>query len=109
MRIHRLFLIAMLVLLPAVQAAGQHHKYNLDWPRAGEVLTYRSCGCADAGWTAELRKGKKLKARLRCDCEKLYFTKELGPEQKIADSCDEFNAEGKMELIPQRMKELEET
>ena len=108
MKIQQLFLIAMLVLVPAVQAAGQHHKYNLDWPRAGEVLTYRSCGCADSCWTAELRKGKKLKARLRCDCEKLYFTKELGPEQKIADSCDEFNAEGKMELIPQRMKELEE-
>jgi hypothetical protein len=103
-----LILLAMLVLIPAVQAAGQHPKYNLDWPRAGEVLSYQSCGCADSCWTAELKQGKQLKARLRCDCEKLYFTKEGGQEQKVADSCDEFNVEGKMGLIPQRMRELKE-
>jgi len=100
--------IAALLVLPAAKAAAQHSTFELDWNRKGEVLTYRSCGCADSCWIAELRKGKKLKARLRCDCEKLYFAKELGREQIVADNCDAFNAEGKMELIPQRMKELEE-
>ncbi|KRB83256.1 hypothetical protein ASE26_12295 [Duganella sp. Root198D2] len=107
MKIRRLSLVAMLALTPAVQAAGQHRQYNLDWPRAGEVLTYQSCGCADSCWTAELRKGKKLKARLRCDCEKLYFAKERGREEQVADNCDAFNAVDKMDQITQRMKELE--
>jgi hypothetical protein len=57
---------------------------------------------------AELRKGRKLKARLRCDCEKLYFAKELGREQEVADSCDALNTDRKMDLIPQRIKELAE-
>lgn len=108
MKLLALSAIATLLILPPAKAAGQHTKFELDWHRQGEVLTYQSCGCADSCWTAELRKGKKLKARLRCDCEKLYFAKELGQEQEVADNCKEFNAEHKMELIPQRMKELEE-
>ena len=108
MKLLALLAIAPLLALQPAIAAGQHSKFELDWNRKGEVLTYQSCGCADSCWVAELRKGKKLKARLRCDCEKLYFAKELGREQKVADNCDAFNAEGKMELISQRMKELED-
>lgn len=98
---------APILLQPAAHAAGPHQSYRLDWSRAGEVLTYQSCGCADSCWVAELRKGRKLKARLRCDCEKLYFARELGREQEIAGSCDALNTDRKMDLIPQRMKELE--
>lgn len=101
--------VAPLILLqPAAYAAGPPPLYKLDWSRAGEVLTYRSCGCADSCWVAELRQGRKLKARLRCDCEKLYFAKELGQEQEVADSCDALNTDRKMDLIPQRIKELAE-
>jgi hypothetical protein len=102
-----LFAIAALFSIQPAEAAGQHSKFQLDWNRNGEVLTYQSCGCADSCWIAELRKGKKLKARLRCDCEKLYFAKGQEPEQLASDSCNEFNAVGKMDLIPQRIKELE--
>ncbi|SFG17416.1 hypothetical protein SAMN05518865_10957 [Duganella sp. CF458] len=107
MKLLALIAIATLLVLQPAKAAGQHARFELDWNRPGEVLTYQSCGCADSCWTAELRKGRKLKARLRCDCEKLYFAKERGPERIIADRCDEFNTEGKMDLIPQRIKELE--
>lgn len=103
-----LFAITALLTLQPAKAAGPRAKYNLDWPRPGEELTYQSCGCADSCWTAELRKGSKLKARLRCDCEKLYFAKGQGPELLVSDTCNEFNAEGKMDLIPQRVKELQE-
>lgn len=98
---------AMHVALPQALAAGGRPKYQLDWDRAGEVLTYQSCGCADSCWTAELRAARKLKARLRCDCEKLYFAKGQELERQIADSCDELNGSTKMQAIPQRMKELE--
>jgi len=108
MKLMPLIAIAAMLTLPPAIAAGQHSKFELDWRRNGEVLTYQSCGCADSCWIAELRKGKKLKARLRCDCEQLYFVKQRGQEQKIADNCAEFNTKEKMDLIPQRMKELEE-
>lgn len=108
MKLLALSAIATLLILPPAKAAGQHTKFELDWHRQGEVLTYQSCGCADSCWTAELRKGKKLKARLRCDCEKLYFAKGQEPEQLASDNCHEFNADGKMNLIPQRIKELEQ-
>lgn len=108
MKILALSVIATLLILPAAKAAGQHTKFELDWNRKGEVLTYQSCGCADSCWTAELRKGKRLKARLRCDCEMLYFAKGQEPEQLASDNCNEFNADGKMNLIPQRIKELEQ-
>jgi hypothetical protein len=108
MKLLPLIAIAAMLTLPPANAAGQHSKFELDWRRNGEVLTYQSCGCADSCWVAELRKGRKLKARLRCDCEKLYFAKELGREQEVADSCDALNTDRKMDLIPQRIKELAE-
>ncbi|MGW8390199.1 hypothetical protein [Pseudoduganella sp. HUAS MS19] len=99
--------IAALLTLQPAHAAGQHTKFELDWKRDGEVLTYQSCGCADSCWIAELRKAKKIKARLRCDCEGLYFAKGQEAEQLVSATCNEFNGDGKMDLIPQRMKELE--
>lgn len=98
--------IAALAVLTLARAAGPHPKIKLDWDRAGEVLTYQSCGCADACWTAELKSAGKPKAMLRCDCEKLYFSRGKEAEHLIADSCREFDAPGKMSLIPQRMKGL---
>ncbi len=53
--------IAALVVLSPARAAGPHPKIKLDWDRAGEVLTYQSCGCADSCWTAELKRGGQLK------------------------------------------------
>ena len=48
--------------------------YPLDWGRAGETLQYRSCGCADRCWVAEVKnqRSRKTLATLRCDCERLF-------------------------------------
>ena len=64
--------------------------YALAWPDAHEVLRYRSCGCGDACWVAELRvrKTQRIKARLRCDCERLHLTSPWpGRERLYSDSC----------------------
>ena len=78
------------VLAPNVHAAGGTGSYTLPWSTHGEVLEYRSCGCGDSCWVAELRdaRTKALKARLRCDCERLHAT--VGPrgkERAQAASC----------------------
>ena len=51
-----------------VHAAGGTGSYELPWRTRGEVLEYRSCGCADSCWVAEVRdtRTKALKGRLRC-------------------------------------------
>lgn len=102
-------LIAVL-LAPAALASGGTGEYPLDWRGRGEVLAYHSCGCADGCWEAEVRpaRGRKVLARLRCDCEKLYFYRPgHGPERVVAASCDAINEhDGKAELIRREMERL---
>ena len=78
-------------------AAGGTGEYPLPWPTAGEVLVYRSCGCGDACWVAEVRDARKrtVKARLRCDCEQLHAS--VAPSLKEAlhaERCEAIYPEG---------------
>lgn len=78
-------------------AAGAAGSYPLDWRGAGEVLEYRSCGCADSCWVASVKhlKSRQTLAQLRCDCEKAYATVGAhGRERPYADSCTVFEAPG---------------
>ena len=108
----RRVLAALIISLLAKSAysAGQPNTYTLTWAEKSEQLTYRSCGCADGCWIAELRerKSKRLKASLRCDCSNLlgrYPAK--SPERELQKSCSEINdREDKMDAISQAMKSL---
>ncbi|MDP4077095.1 hypothetical protein [Acidovorax sp. A1169] len=78
---------------PALWASGGTGTYPLDWGRPGETLEYRSCGCADSCWVAEVknRRTRQTLARLRCDCERLFSqTGPRGPEVERASSCAAF-------------------
>ena len=102
-----LFVFFALVTCVGNALAGE---YQLDWPVSGEELIYHSCGCADSCWVAEVRLAKAEKpliAKLRCDCEKLYFTDKTGVERVVAENCDELNTDNKMDMIPERIKQLQ--
>jgi hypothetical protein len=108
----RRVLAALIISLLAQSAysAGQPNTYTLTWAEKSEQLTYRSCGCADGCWIAELRerKSKRLKASLRCDCSNLlgrYPAKT--PEIEFKKSCSLIHdREDKMDAISQTMKSL---
>jgi hypothetical protein len=100
-------LLAFMAISASVFAAGGTGKYTLPWNVKGQVLEYHSCGCADACWIAEVRntQTKTVVARLRCDCEQLYFsTKGQTQEQKIPQACAQL--ENKPEFIRQTLNEL---
>lgn len=99
----------LLVLLsPALWAAGG--TYPLDWGRPGEVLEYRSCGCADSCWVAQVknRRTRQTLATLRCDCERLFSrVGARGPEVPRAASCAAFEGVAdKPGAIRQALEEL---
>lgn len=103
--------IAAVLLLalasPALRAAGS--TYPLDWGRSGETLQYRSCGCADSCWVAEVknRRTRQTLATLRCDCERLFSrVGARGTEVQQAPSCSAF--EGVADKPGAIRKELEE-
>ncbi|SCX39916.1 hypothetical protein SAMN03159363_0254 [Variovorax sp. EL159] len=90
----RMSSLAMALLAMAftsgAQAAAGMGSYTLPWNTRGEVLEYRSCGCGDSCWVAEVRNAhtRALKGRLRCDCERLHA--QVGPkgvERVQAASC----------------------
>ena len=88
------FLFCICFALHAFGESGR--KYKLDWYKSDEFLEYHSCGCADSCWVAELRlkESKKLKMRLRCDCEKLYITIGSNGSEKIyRDNCRDFQCD----------------
>lgn len=93
---------------PALWAAGG--AYPLDWGRPGEVLEYRSCGCADSCWVAEVknRRTRQTVASLRCDCERLFSRVGVrGPEVQRAASCSAFEGVAdKPGAIRQALEEL---
>ncbi|QLI80338.1 hypothetical protein HZU75_01640 [Chitinibacter fontanus] len=102
-------LCVLMMCLPVIGlASGGTPPSPLDWPNQREVLWYHSCGCADACWVAELRnrKNQQIKARLRCDCEQVFFRLGKQPEQQYASSCSAFSDENKFQEITRTLHEL---
>lgn len=97
----------------AAFAAGGNRATPLDWPHKGEVLEYRSCGCADACWVAEVRdrRTQAPKARLHCDCETLSYDRFLPtPEHVVLGRCDAINgSDDKAAAIGAKLEELRST
>ncbi|MDD2933595.1 MAG: hypothetical protein PHO76_06875 [Methylotenera sp.] len=86
---------------------------KLEWGNSTEVLEYRSCGCADSCWVAEIKskKTRRLKARLRCNCEKTYFSIGSskiggGSERIYENNCSRFENDDKFKAINETMKQL---
>lgn len=102
--------VVALIAVAGANASGGTGEYRLDWPVKGEILAYHSCGCADSCWVAEVRsvRSKSAKARLRCDCERLLFSRPpQKPEQVVADSCSRINdSEDKPKAILEQMNHL---
>ncbi|PJI97543.1 hypothetical protein CLU85_2335 [Acidovorax sp. 69] len=91
------------------QAGGGTGSYPLGWSRPGEVLEYRSCGCADACWVAQVknRQTRQTLAALRCDCAKAYATVGArGRERVYAETCAAFEAGDKSTAIQQSLEAL---
>jgi hypothetical protein len=86
--------------------------YQLDWENPTEYLEYHSCGCADSCWVAELKikKTKKLKIGLMCDCEKLFvFYKNKDQKKELDNNCNKFNVDevnGKSKAIISKINDL---
>lgn len=93
-----------------LHASGGTGAYRLDWPHPGEVLTYRACGCADACWVAEVRhrRTQALQARLRCDCETLFYEQPSAPARTgTLGSCEPIHRNGrKPEAIRERLEQF---
>lgn len=110
MRPTQLFILSLLLLYGGYANSSSYpQRYTLAWPVKDEQLTYRSCGCADDCWVAELRTGnrKRLKAKLRCDCSSLYVTYPVNAaEQKRAESCPMNGGPDKMAEISKEMKAI---
>lgn len=91
-------------------AAGGSGTYPLEWAHSGEVLEYRSCGCADSCWVARVKnvRTQQTLAQLRCDCEKAYaVVGARGREQLYAPSCSAFEGDNdKPQAIRQALEEL---
>jgi hypothetical protein len=108
-------LAAILFSLLANSAFASSHPttYSLPWTEKSEQLTYRSCGCADGCWIAELRerKSKRLKAVLRCDCSNLHGVYPANSsERELQESCSEINDRSdKMDAVSKMMKRLIDT
>jgi hypothetical protein len=102
-------LAGLLVIATTTEASGGTGEYELVWSSRHEVLAYHSCGCADDCWVAEVRdrKTRQRKARLRCDCEKAYFSLGArGTEKPYAASCEALNTERKPAAIRRAMQKL---
>jgi hypothetical protein len=99
-------ILLLCILSGGAYAAGGTGAYELAWKKSGEVLEYHSCGCADSCWVAEVknRKTNILKARLRCDCERLYYSYGVAPEQQYAQSCAAFETGEKLKAIRETME-----
>lgn len=107
--------VLLLILLTykstgSVHAQASHAVQTLDWPRSDQVLSYRTCGCADACWVAEVSDARTrvLKARLRCDCETLFIYRPgAEPQREVAGPCEDLDRSGdKFGAIAGRLKAL---
>jgi hypothetical protein len=103
----------ILILLPLVAtnaiASSGNRIQKLDWSKKSEVLEYHSCGCADSCWIAELKnkRTKKVMARLRCNCEKIFSLSPRSKDEVIfrAD-CKMFEGMDKLDVITSEIKKL---
>lgn len=85
--VHLLATSALALVLGQGMSAGGTKPYQVPWPTRGEVLEYRSCGCADSCWVAEVRAQRSgvVKAKLRCDCERLFYARGLGAKEQVLE------------------------
>lgn len=71
---------------------------------------YRSCGCGDACWVAEVRerKTKKVLSRLSCDCSSLNYSADgRAPAVPLHESCEAMNqSASKAEQIGTKIEQL---
>lgn len=110
MTVRAALLVALALAAAAARAGSPHPTYTVPWHDKKEQLTYRSCGCADSCWVAELRerRTKRVKATLRCDCEQLLLS--WAPSHRdtaVGESCDAINhSDHKMDAIAARLKTL---
>ncbi|CAG9172627.1 hypothetical protein [Cupriavidus pampae] len=99
-------LLASLIATP-VFASGGTGTYRLPWNTKGQVLEYRSCGCGDSCWVAQVRnvQTKAVVATLRCDCEQLHYsTKTRAEERQMPEACP--SPDKKETFIQQTLKTL---
>jgi hypothetical protein len=99
----------MLLVTPWTFAAGGTNEYELDWPIAGEMLAYRSCGCGDSCWVAEVRDraSEQPRAALSCDCEQLFYKPSDGEKLPLNESCAAINqGADKAALIGSKLQQL---
>ena len=105
-------LAAALLTMPGAmaRAAGGTPEYTLDWDGPREVLAYRSCGCGDACWRAQVRstvRPRQVKATLRCDCEKLLFALGPGPADQVYQaSCQAMEGDDKPAVIKRELERI---
>ncbi len=103
-------LIALFICSAIAHASGGTGDYTLNWPVRGELLAYHSNGCADACWVAEVRKRstRQVRARLRCDGDRLYFSRQgKGKEQLLPEGCASYNeSNDKPGLISEKLMML---
>jgi hypothetical protein len=103
-----LFVVASFLLSACALASPGNPLTELPWNRPTEVLLYHSCGCADSRWIAEVKNKRNQKnlARLRCDCERSYFSVGNGAEQVYQNSCQAFEGDNKFEAIDRVLHEM---
>lgn len=102
--------MALLAGSSGLWASGGTCEYTLAWPVRGELLAYHSSGCADACWVVEVRKKstRQVRARLRCDVDKLYFSQPVKKaEQLLPEGCASYNdSSDKARLIAEKLMTL---
>jgi hypothetical protein len=109
MRFLKLFFLIIFTLVSAtVDAACCDGESKIPWNLKNEVLMYRSCGCADACWVAEVRNKKtgSIKIRLRSDCEKILQKVGSQTEQEFKGDPEPFFSMQKFDAIPKAMHDL---
>lgn len=81
--------------------AAPHAPTPIPWAHPGQTATYRSCGCADACWTATVRERRTQRtvAVLRCDCEQMFSSVGRAPERPHPARCEAFQHDDKFERI----------
>lgn len=105
-------LLLLVSELPACAQTGA--PFELRWPHHGEKLIYRSDGCADECWIAEVRqkRANRVRARLYCDGETLTLEHFEKPPGRVAGRCDDINENGvrgiksKFVAIPEILERL---
>jgi hypothetical protein len=102
--------LSALVSQLAMAASGTevHPLYVLAWSNPKEVLTYRSCGCADACWTAtvKVKKTGAVKATLKRNCDRLAYALGRRPLQALNMPLELFDSENKNQEIKQTLERV---